>query len=226
VSNRNSRSAKAARREQRAQHDAQNAYNAALKCGHCTGRYREAGPQGPGVYHDAGCPVLSGAADPAANARRAAAAAAELAGRPVADSELAGLAEFGAEFARTMPAADERGPRTAAVTARFDQRAAAGTLQRCPHLGRRTAPPGGAHWVPWAPDRVSCAACLTALSLRATGGPGENACDSCGEQAPVTDSGEVLVHIATATRGNVSLHVTLCEPCRRADGAAVTGKEA
>lgn len=222
MSRKNSRSAKASRRAQRAQQDAQNAYNAALKCGHCTGRYREAGPQGPGVYHDAGCPVLSGAADSAANGRRAAAVAAELTGRPVADFGLAGLAEL----ARTIPAADERGPRTAAVTARFDQRAAAGTLQRCPHLGRRTPPPGGAHWVAWAPDRVSCAACLTALSLRATGAPGENACDSCGEQAPVTESGDVLVHIATATRGNVSLHVTLCEPRRRADRAAVTGEDA
>ena len=62
--------------------DPLSAYQAAYKCGHCHGTLGD-GPEGWAVYHEPGCPVLTGVVDSGAAGRRAAATASEATGETV-----------------------------------------------------------------------------------------------------------------------------------------------
>jgi hypothetical protein len=62
--------------------DPLSAYQAAYKCGHCNGTLGD-GPEGWAVYHEPGCPVLTGVVDSGAAGRRAAATASEATGETV-----------------------------------------------------------------------------------------------------------------------------------------------
>jgi hypothetical protein len=203
VNARNSRAAKETRRAQRA-------YNAALRCGHCSGRFRT-GHKGPGLYHDPGCPVLSGAVDPAGNGRRAAALASEQLGVPIHDPS---YAKAVAAAAVGTPEPHEPGPLSTPILGALGDRISAGNVEPCAQLvraARRGAPALGA-WVPWAPGRLLCPACAAALVQRTAGTPEDSMmCDGC-HREPVLRPVKILA-------GDITVYLALCGPCLAADQA-------
>jgi hypothetical protein len=195
------------------------AYQDNLKCGHCPGRWRKHGPNGPGVYHHAGCPVLTAAVDPGPDARRAAAAASEATGIPVIHASHVSLtAQRTAGPAETVAT----GPRADAIVQRFITRMRAADMDFCPHIDPDSPPSAqdGAAWQACEPDRLICPACLLASQQRLIGTREDDTCDSCGQVATVASAGTPPMFAMAVRCDLVTLYFGLCRPCHAADQAA------
>jgi hypothetical protein len=212
VSARNSRTAKAARRAVRA-------YTKARKCGHCTGCLRD-GEHGWGVYHDPGCPVLSGAVDPGADGRRAAAEASEKSGIPVVHPSFTRHTQENVlGFLPSQPA----GPRAIEIVQWFIGRMKGAPMEFCPHIDA-DAPPAEddwAHWAAWDRERLLCEACFMASQQRVNSTREDATCDYCREYVPLPErEGEPRLYAVVKDLGPVTLHFGLCPSCWQADQEA------
>jgi hypothetical protein len=63
------------------------------------------------------------------------------------------------------------------IAGRMTSRAARGQLTFCPHI--TPSAPQPMFWVPWAPGRLRCPACVTAAQKRIRGTKEDNICDNC-----------------------------------------------
>ena len=215
MSARNSREGKKRRREERARKPADpfTAYRDAYRCGHCNGRL-ENGAQGWGVYHEAGCPVLSRVVDSGASGRRAAAAASEQTGIPLVHGS-----SWQPGTAPPALAAAPLGPRGQQVVARFRERM--GHLALCGHFGSDAGAINDqqpVYWLAWEPDRVMCLACWVAAEQRARGTRQDATCDYCGRYVPDPgDDSPRMYAMETNPGPNAFIHFGLCPDCYAAD---------
>ncbi len=215
MNGRNSHEGKKRRRDERSRKpaDAFSAYAEAYRCGHCNARLQD-GPQGWGVYHDPGCPVLAGTIDPGFAGRRAAAAASEATGIPV----LHGSWQSAPASARSAPATP--GPRGRQVAGRFREQA--GHLTVCDHIPREGAinDHGPVYWLAWEPDRIMCLACWVAAEQRAKGTRQDATCDYCGRYIPDPGDDSPRMYAMQAQPGpNAFIQFGLCPDCYDADQA-------
>jgi len=189
-------------------------YQAAYKCGHCTGRLTT-GPKGWGVYHDPGCPAYAGIVDVNAAGRRAAAAASEQTGMAVAHgSWFDGAAEAIADVLPGGPV----GPRAAAVIELCLENF--GRLDECPHLKAE----GPAFMIACKPETILCTACWIAAGQRITGTREDATCDYCQAWQPMPAEGNTRMY-GTWTepfpKVMFQTHFGLCPACWEADHAAM-----
>jgi hypothetical protein len=180
-----------------------NAYRSALACGHCTGRY-ERGSQGPGIYHDPGCPVLYGTVSFRGAAFRAIADAAEATEHVVIPVE---------EILQEDAGEEERpsGLLTLRVTEPYFAGMRTRTMRFCRHLGPGKKPEHSqrALWAAW--DGVArCTACFTAVCWRTWETPEDSRCDSCGKFVKKIRPATVITAETVLTWG-------MCEDCCEAD---------
>jgi hypothetical protein len=200
--------------------DAAEAYRAAYRCGHCNG-YLGDGPNGWGVYHEPGCPVLAGTVDGGAAGRRAAAAA----------SEATGDAVIHGSWWRDQPPnpADEvkfqLGPRAKVIVRRTAEMCL--HKETCPHLDRARLLDGQAAFiVAHRPDIVLCLACCLADTQRVSGTREDATCDYCHTWQPEPPAGQKRIygnqfHIP-APDLDITVFYGLCPACWEADQAGVS----
>jgi hypothetical protein len=134
------------------------------------------------VYHELGCPVLTGVVDSGAAGRRAAASASEATGEAVVHESW--LKDTHKQIRDVDPGGGPATPRAAAVIKRTV--GLLDTLDECPHL----MPGGRAYMVAHRPGIILCTACWIAESQRMTGTREDVTCDYCRQyQPPVPEGG-------------------------------------
>jgi hypothetical protein len=195
--------------------DPQSAYQTAYKCGHCNGTLGD-GPQGWAVYHEPGCPVLTGVVDGGTAGRRAAATASEVTGETVVHESW--LKDAREQIRDIDPGGGPATPRAAAVIKRTVGQP--GTLDKCPHL----KPGEPAYMVAHRSGVILCTACWIAESQRMTGTREDVTCDYCRQYQPPPPAGGTrmrAIQSAPFTERGLIVVFGLCPPCWEADQAGI-----